>query len=335
MSSSTEKENLINHNTTDNRKVLFKSPRPKSKKKITQSKGNKKRHSSKKKQKKNRKVKRANTAPEKNVEHYCSERTIDDFEKGPLLGQGNFGQVYMARELRSKFIVALKVLYKEKLKEAQQEYLIKREIEIQSSLNHPHINRLYDYFYDKKNIYIVLEYAPGGSVFDALLKSGKFTPKRSARYISQLCDALDYLHTKNIVHRDIKPENLLLTLDDEVIIADFGWSVTAGVAKRHTLCGTPDYLAPEMIYQQGHDKSLDIWCLGILLFEFLTGNAPFAEGEERKTYLRIVKHDIRYPSSLSAEAVDLIELMLQENPGNRIPVHQIPQHPFITQYIAL
>lgn len=154
--------------------------------------------------------------------------TIDDFEIGKPLGRGKFGHVYLAREKKSKFIVALKVLYKKQLLKSNVEHQLRREIEIQSHLRHNNILRMYGFFWDDKKIYLILEYAPGGELYKELKKQpeSRHTESVAADYIKQLCSALKYLHSKNVIHRDIKPENLLNCLGT-IKIADFGWSIHA------------------------------------------------------------------------------------------------------------
>lgn len=175
----------------------------------------------------------------------------------------------------SKFIVALKVLHKKQLMEAKVEYQLRREIEIQSHLRHKNILRLYGYFWDEKQIYLILEYAPKGQLYDILQKRERFSERRAAMYINSLARALRYCHSKHVIHRDIKPENLLLGYKGEIKIADFGWSVHAPSSRRTTLCGTLDYLPPEMIQFQNYDYNVDIWSLGVLAYEFLVGSPPF------------------------------------------------------------
>lgn len=172
---------------------------------------------------------------------------LNDFDVGKPLGHGKFGNVYLAREKKSKFIVALKVLFKSQLQKAGVEHQLRREIEIQSHLRHPNILRLYGYFYDQNRVYLILEYAKGGELYKELQRLGCFNQRRAATYIFCLAEALKYCHSKHVIHRDIKPENLLLGLNGELKIADFGWSVHAPHSRRTTMCGTLDYLPPEMI----------------------------------------------------------------------------------------
>jgi len=210
--------------------------------------------------------------------------TIKDFDIGKALGQGKFGNVYLAREKETKFICALKVMFKVELQEAGVEHQLRREIEIQSHLRHPNILRLYGYFYDKSRVYLILEYAAKGELYKELRRRKSFDEKRAAGYIYSLALALKYCHSKHVIHRDIKPENLLLGLHGELKIADFGWSVHAPNSRRQTLCGTLDYLPPEMVEGKEHDSAVDIWSLGVLTYEFLVGHPPFESEHSRDTY---------------------------------------------------
>ncbi|KAH0789716.1 AUR protein Kinase [Histomonas meleagridis] len=260
--------------------------------------------------------------------------TLDDFEIGRPLGNGKFGRVYLAREKKSKFIVGLKVLNKKQLQKASIEHQLRREIEIQSHLRHPHIIRMYGYFYDQTRIYLIIEYAARGELFKILRDQIRFDEKTAANYIWQMCDAINYCHSKHVIHRDIKPENILVGLNGELKIADFGWSVHAPSSRRTTLCGTLDYLPPEMIEGKDHDASVDTWSLGILLYEFLVGAPPFEENRQRDTCRRICNVDIRYPSFIKPLARDLISRFLQHDPTQRIPLEEVRQHPWIVQQLG-
>ncbi|KAJ8540617.1 hypothetical protein ON010_g12610 [Phytophthora cinnamomi] len=207
---------------------------------------------------------------------------LSDFEIGKPLGKGKFGNVYLAREKQSKYVVALKVLNKQQLMKSSMEHQLRREIEIQSHLRHRSILRLYGYFYDSKRVYLIIEYAPQGELYKKLMRAGRFSEKQSAMYIQEMARALIYMHSKHVIHRDIKPENLLVGFNGELKIADFGWSVHAPSSRRTTLCGTLDYLPPEMIENKPHDENVDVWTLGILMFEFLTGARPLRRRTPRR-----------------------------------------------------
>ncbi|PNJ12767.1 AURKB isoform 13, partial [Pongo abelii] len=221
--------------------------------------------------------------------------TIDDFEIGRPLGKGKFGNVYLAREKKSHFIVALKVLFKSQIEKEGVEHQLRREIEIQAHLHHPNILRLYNYFYDRRRIYLILEYAPRGELYKELQKSRTFDEQRTATIMEELADALMYCHGKKVIHRDIKPENLLLGLKGELKIADFGWSVHAPSLRRKTMCGTLDYLPPEMIEGRTHNE----------------------------------KVDLKFPASVPTGAQDLISKLLRHNPSERLPLAQVSAHPWV------
>jgi len=254
---------------------------------------------------------------------------IDDFEIGKPLGNGKFGRVYLAREKKSKFIVAIKCMNKKQLSKSNFEHQLRREIEIQSHLRHPNILRMYGYFYDEKKVYLILEYSIGGELFGKLQDAGTFSERKSARIIKELADALKYCHTKNVIHRDLKPENLLIGKNGEIKIADFGWSVHAPNSRRNTLCGTLDYLPPEITLNLEHDEQVDVWSLGILLYELLVGKPPFETDSHADTYRRIQEGDIKFPIQVADDAKDLIKKFLMRDPRRRIALEHVKAHPFI------
>jgi serine/threonine protein kinase len=258
---------------------------------------------------------------------------LDDFEIGKPLGQGKFGRVYLAREKKTKFIVALKAMSKKQLQRARFEIQLRREIEIQSHLRHPNILRLYGYFYDETRVYLILEYCVGGELYKKLLEKKRFDEKRSARMILELSNALCYCHSKNIIHRDIKPENLLIGKNGEIKLADFGWSVHAPSSRRNTMCGTLDYLPPEIVKQQEHSEKVDIWSLGILLYEFLVGNPPFEGATHEATYERIKTVDLKFPYFVKPDAQDLISKFLVRDPKKRISLEEVKNHKWIQRVL--
>jgi aurora kinase len=259
--------------------------------------------------------------------------SLDDFEIGKPLGRGKFGSVYLARERKTKYIVAIKVLRKSQLLKAGVEHQLRREIEIQSHLRHRNILRMYGYFYDDKRIYLILEYSPGGELYKKLTSKGRFSERTSATYIRDLAMALDYTHSKHVIHRDIKPENLLLGAHSEIKIADFGWSVHAPTSRRNTLCGTLDYLPPEMVEGRDHDEKVDVWSLGVLLYEFLYGSPPFEADGHTATYRRISRVDLRFPTqpAVSEDAKDLIRRLLVKEPSQRMALADVPKHRWVRE----
>ncbi|XP_036387674.1 aurora kinase A [Megalops cyprinoides] len=258
--------------------------------------------------------------------------SLENFDIGRPLGKGKFGNVYLARERQSKFILALKVLFKKQLEKAGVEHQLRREVEIQSHLRHPNILRLYGYFHDSARVYLILEFAPKGELYSELQRCGYFDEQRSATYITELADALHYCHTKKVIHRDIKPENLLLGANGELKIADFGWSVHTPSSRRSTLCGTLDYLPPEMIEGKTHDEKVDLWSLGVLCYEFLVGKPPFETKSHEETYRKIARVEFSYPSHVSDGSRDLINRLLKHNPLHRLPIQGVLAHPWVVEH---
>ncbi|KAJ2721189.1 spindle assembly checkpoint kinase [Coemansia sp. Benny D115] len=260
---------------------------------------------------------------------------LSDFQIGRPLGKGKFGRAYLARECHTNFICALKVLFKAELAESKIEKQLRREVEIQAHLRHPHILRLYGYFHDEKRVYLILEYAAEGEMYKLLQKQGSFSEPVAAKYIAQMASALEYLHSKHVIHRDIKPENLLLDFNGDLKIADFGWSVHAPTSRRRTLCGTLDYLPPEMVEGRDHNASVDLWSLGVLMYEFLVGVPPFEDLQSHKaTYRRIARVDLHIPAYVSREASDLITRLLQYDGAKRLPLHDVLEHPWILKHVS-
>lgn len=262
--------------------------------------------------------------------------TIDHFELGHRLGRGKFGRVYIGREKITGYVVAIKTLCKRELVKGQVERQVLREIEIQSNLQHPNILQLKTWCHDDFRIYLILEYAGRGELYNSLKASpdGRFNEPTTAKYIYQVADALNYCHKNQVIHRDIKPENLLLTLDYDVKLADFGWSVHAPSMRRKTMCGTLDYLPPEMITNKEYGIYVDHWCLGILCYEFLCGHPPFESDNSDKTYDKITRLDMKYPSHISAGALNLIKSLLCLKSNERMSLPDVMKHPWIRHFKA-
>jgi hypothetical protein len=259
--------------------------------------------------------------------------SLSDFDIGRPLGRGKFGNVYLCRlKQQPNLIVALKVLQKSQLSKAGVEHQLRREVEIQSHLRHRNILRMYGYFWDEKRVYLILEYAPKGELYKELTRRGRFSERRAATYIGALAEALDYCHKKHVIHRDIKPENLLLGYRGEIKIADFGWSVHAPSSRRNTLCGTLDYLPPEMIENKEHDDTVDIWSLGVLTYEFMCGHPPFEAEGHSETYRRILKVDLKFPPHVSPEARDLVTRLLRRDPKQRLPLSKVKEHVWVARH---
>lgn len=261
--------------------------------------------------------------------------SIDDFELGKQLGRGKFGQVWLARERNKGYIVALKIIKRKEITTKETAKQLRREIEIHSRLKHKNILRMYGYFYDSERLYIILEYANKGELFQLINDNGGgFSEELSSRYIKQMIEALMYLNDNEVIHRDIKPENLLIGSDGNLKMADFGWAVRNIDKKRKTLCGTLEYLPPEMIRSLKHDHTCDLWSLGILTYEFLMGKPPF---EIRPRSLSAARRHINWdnakmPDKMSVIAYDFINRLLANDQTQRMSLEEAIRHPFILKH---
>lgn len=261
---------------------------------------------------------------------------LADFEIGKVLGKGKLGKVYCVRHKQSGLVCAIKAMSKKELVDLKLEKNFRREIEIQRNLLHPNISRLYGFFFDDTNVYLILEYALHGELYQLLKTHRRFDDITASNYTFQVASALQYLHSKGIIHRDVKPENILLASDKSIKLSDFGWSVkTRTPDKRLTICGTLDYLPPEMVESKEHDFSVDVWLLGVLCYELLVGRPPFEEVDKNATYKRIAKVDLHIPSFVEPDAADLIHQLLQKDPKKRMPLSEVQNHPWIVKYRPL
>jgi aurora kinase len=214
-----------------------------------------------------------------------STLTPCDFEVGGSLEKGKFSRVYLARHIDTNYICVLKIMSKAQCSNEEEEHRVRREIEVHQNLAHKNILKLLSWFHDSASIHFVLEYAPGGRLYSRLKKQphGRFDERTAAQYVAQMAEALRYMHSKNIIHRDIKPENILFELHQEIKLTDFGYSVHSESGFQSTVCGTLDYLSPEVAVmmlkpgesQEYYAKAIDQWSLGILMYEMLVGRAPF------------------------------------------------------------
>lgn len=263
--------------------------------------------------------------------------TLNDFDVGASLGRGKFGRVFVIREKKTKLIFAMKTLFKTELQKNRVEKQVLREIEIQSRLRHPNILQFHTWFHDDRRIYLILEYASQGELYNHLkkAKNERFSEPLSAKYVYQVANALHYCHLNDVIHRDIKPENLLLSEDGNIKLADFGWSVHAPSSRRKTMCGTLDYLPPEIVTNHYYDESVDNWCLGILCFEFLVGRPPFETKSTDETYKKILKQDFEYPDHVSIGARNLIDQLLHSQGSERLSLPKVMKHAWVVQNMAI
>lgn len=256
------------------------------------------------------------------------------------LGRGYFGEVWECKptnkpDAKSWAVkkVPVSIIQQHSLTEQMD-----REIAILRKLKHQFIVECKFDFRDRSHIYIGMDFAQGGGMFDLLSRAGKFTYEKSAQYFYEMCDALEYLHALKppVVHRDIKPENILLDKAGHVKLADFGWSnIMQDANLRVTFCGTPDYLAPEMIRGEGHDQSLDMWEMGVLLYEMTIGKAPFGASNQEQTCRLILQVDLRFPAALDKDCQDLIKGLCQLKMADRLSATQSKAHKFVTKFYKI
>uniref|UniRef100_A0A0N4ZEJ9 Serine/threonine-protein kinase PLK n=1 Tax=Parastrongyloides trichosuri TaxID=131310 RepID=A0A0N4ZEJ9_PARTI len=252
------------------------------------------------------------------------------YQRGKFLGKGGFARCYELTDEHTKEILAGKVVSKTLLTKKHQKDKMSQEIEIHRSLNHPHVVKMFGFFEDIENVYILLELCPRRSLME-LHKRRKTVTEPEARYFTkQVVDACIYLHTNNIIHRDLKLGNLFLSELMDVKIGDFGLAtiVQSDGERKKTLCGTPNYIAPEMLDKRGHSYEVDIWAIGCILYTLLVGKPPFETMTLKDTYNRIKSNTYTVPPMVSPDAKHLIKYLLHAEPSQRPTVTQILKYDF-------
>ena len=262
--------------------------------------------------------------------------TYNDFQPIKLLGRGSFGEVILVRLKSTKKVYAMKILDKKILKMKKQQNHTKTERDLMVKINSPFIVNIKSAFQDDTNLYLVSEFMQGGDMFFHM-HDGQiviFSHDKTRFYMLELVLALESLHKNNMVYRDLKPENILLDSKGHVKLTDFGLSkiLEDEDDKAFTLCGTPQYLAPEVLLKKGYDKMVDWWSLGCVMYEMLMGRLPFAI-KRGMINLKIYEKKIDFPRKISNEARDLIEKFLVINPTERLGygpngTDDIKNHPF-------
>ena len=275
--------------------------------------------------------------PESVTKGLESEAKIEDFKILKELGSGSFGRVLLAQHKITQAKYAIKAIDKRTEVNIQEKPYFRREIEIMYRVHHPNVVKLFGHFEDNKYCYLIMEFIPGGNIYSLVPKNNirRINTQQVASIMKDVISAVYYLHhmVPKIVHRDIKPENVLLDNGLKCKLTDFGWSnYMQGDMKRTTLCGTPVYLAPEIINNQGHDEHVDIWCIGVLLFELMTGNSPWQGNDMQTIKYNINRLRIMWPREMDKDAADLIKKILKFYPEERISLEQMLMHPFFTKF---
>jgi serine/threonine protein kinase len=265
------------------------------------------------------------------------ESNKDDFEalEDKALGKGGFGHVWKVRHKLSGKIYAIKVINKDYIRKENMVDQINREIEIMYRTDHPHIIKLYNHYEDEDNFYLIMHCAGKGQLYSQLKRLKRLDERTVAQYMREVISAVKYLHSLKppIIHRDIKPENVLLDSDGRAKLADFGWSnFNEENKKRETYCGTPEYLAPEMVTKAGHNEAIDTWSLGVLMFELLAGRPPFVyKGDPTALYADIKGLKIKWTDDFPILAKNLISKILKLKPTERPSLDDILEHPWFKE----
>lgn len=267
-------------------------------------------------------------------------KTVGKYDLYGTLGEGAFGKVKYAVNTETNEAVAIKILDKDKIQARNMGAQIKKEISIMKMINHHHVVSVKDVFATSAKIFIVLEFVGGGELFDKIANEGKLPEDKARFYFKQLVEGLEHCHNNGVCHRDLKPENLLLDTDGNLKISDFGFSTlnigdadgdgNARAELLHTTCGTPNYVAPEVLGKDGYDgKKADVWSVGVILYVLLAGYLPFDENTMAALFQKIKAADYEFPDWFSSDARDLISKILVPDPHKRPRLAEIKLHPWM------
>ncbi|XP_013872591.1 calcium/calmodulin-dependent protein kinase 1Db [Austrofundulus limnaeus] len=271
--------------------------------------------------------------------HVDDIKKVFDFKE--VLGTGAFSEVVMAQEKATGKMVAIKCIPKKALK--GKETSIENEIAVLRKIKHENIVALEDIYESSNHLYLIMQLVSGGELFDRIVEKGFYTEMDASRLIRQVLDAVNYLHSMGIVHRDLKPENLLYFSSDDdskIMISDFGLSKMEGTGGvMATACGTPGYVAPEVLAQKPYSKAVDCWSIGVIAYILLCGYPPFYDENDSKLFEQILKADYEFDApywdDISDSAKDFISCLMEKDPEKRFTCDQSLEHPWIAGDTAL
>ncbi|ODN04406.1 Calcium/calmodulin-dependent protein kinase type 1 [Orchesella cincta] len=259
----------------------------------------------------------------------------DKFDMKDVLGTGAFSQVRLAQSKEDPTMMyAIKIIDKKALKGKEES--LENEIKVLRRLQHPNIVQLLEVYEDKTRVYLVMELVTGGELFDRIVEKGSYTEKDAADLMRQVLEAVDYMHEQGVVHRDLKPENLLYYCADEdskIMISDFGLSKMEDSGIMATACGTPGYVAPEVLAQKPYGKAVDVWSIGVISYILLCGYPPFYDENDANLFAQILKGEFEFDSpywdDISDSAKDFIRQLMCVDVEKRYTCKQALQHPWI------
>ena len=263
--------------------------------------------------------------------------TLNDFQILRTLGTGSFGRVHLTRSIHNGRFYAMKVLKKQRVVQMKQIEHTNDERRMLKLAQHPFIIRMWGTFQDCHNLFMIMDYIEGGELFSLLRKSQRFPTPVAKFYAAEVFLAIEYLHSLDIIYRDLKPENILLDKNGHIKLTDFGFAKEVQDVT-YTLCGTPDYIAPEVVATKPYNKSVDWWSFGILIFEMLTGYTPFYDPTPMKTYENILNGSITYPDYLPPDILDLLQKLIVKDLTQRLGNLQggsddVKNHPWFKEVI--
>ncbi len=254
------------------------------------------------------------------------------------IGKGGYGKLYLAKNKIDNKEYAIKYVSKKKMQLVGVDFsIIKREIDIHIRITHPRIIKLLSYLEDRYNFYLALEYAPKGTLYQLIQHKKGMGEDEAFYYFIQVASAIHFLHINGYAHRDIKPENILLDANGGIKLCDFGWCVNVAKGERTTFCGTYEYMAPEMINDEFYDMGIDIWSLGVLLYEMIHGYSPFranlytkdVKKAQVEIFINIKNNNYSINKNISQECIDLIDKLLTTDTTKRIKIQELFKHPWV------